>query len=113
MFSPASRQISTSRVASPAPAFPHDLKSSPVPPNVPVPRLSAGTLRPDPPSCLYSMEKSRKVKVARTKLGREGTAIKWRMVKLSALSSDRLRVQRDARLRRGCEVQVSGKWRVD
>ena len=33
---------------------PQALKKSLPPPNVPVPRLSAGTMNPDAPSCLYS-----------------------------------------------------------
>src|SRR5450432_2753566 len=31
-------------------------KRSPLPPKVPVPKLSAGTFKPEPPSCLYSKE---------------------------------------------------------
>ena len=56
MFNPASRQMSTRRVASEtsvrAPGFE---KLSPPPPKVPVPKLKTGTFRPEPPSCLYSM----------------------------------------------------------
>src|ERR1039457_4181475 len=55
MLSPASRQMSTRRVASRASVLPQALKSSPAPPKVPVPKLSTGTFRPEPPSCLYSI----------------------------------------------------------
>src|ERR1700749_4394275 len=55
MLSPASRQISTSRVASATSLAPQALKNSFPPPNVPVPKLSTGTFNPDPPSCLYSI----------------------------------------------------------
>src|SRR4051794_28741361 len=52
---PASRQISTSRVASVTSLAPQALNSSPRPPNVPVPRLSTGTLKPEPPRSRYSI----------------------------------------------------------
>src|SRR4051812_46205667 len=55
MFIPASRQTSTRRVASATSLAPRALKNSLPPPNVPVPRLSTGTLKPEPPSCLYCM----------------------------------------------------------
>src|SRR5258705_13794254 len=54
---PASRQISTSRVASATSLAPHALKNSLPQPKVPVPRLNAGTLKPEPPSCLYSIDR--------------------------------------------------------
>ena len=50
MVRPASRQMSTSRVASATSLAPHALNNSPPPPNVPVPKLSAGTFNPEPPS---------------------------------------------------------------
>src|SRR6185503_5421979 len=53
---PASRQISTSRVAPSALFAPHALKNSLLPPpNVPVPRLRTGTMSPEAPSCLCSI----------------------------------------------------------
>src|SRR5262245_59330384 len=52
---PASRQTSTSRVASATSLAPQALKNSLPPPKVPVPRLSTGTLKPEPSSCLYSI----------------------------------------------------------
>src|SRR5271168_1404230 len=52
---PASRQTSMSREASATSLAPHALKNSLPPPNVPVPRLNTGTLKPEPPSCRYSM----------------------------------------------------------
>src|SRR4051794_1334472 len=55
MVRPASRQMSTSRVASATSLAPHALNSSPPPPKVPVPKLRTGTFRPEPPSCLYSI----------------------------------------------------------
>src|SRR5581483_11054775 len=55
MLSPASRQTSTRRVASVTSVEPHALNTSPRPPNVPVPKQSAGTLKPDFPSCRNSM----------------------------------------------------------
>src|SRR5882724_3482912 len=55
MLRPASRQISTRRVAPFTSVSPHARKKSLPPPNVPVPRLNAGTLKPDPPSCLNSI----------------------------------------------------------
>src|SRR5262245_51467986 len=55
MLRPASRQMSISRVAPFASVEPQARKNSVPPPNVPVPRLSTGTLNPDPPSSLYSM----------------------------------------------------------
>src|SRR5438034_10968078 len=55
MLRPASRQTSTSRVASAKSLWPHALKNSLPPPKVPVPRLSTGTLKPEPPSCLNSI----------------------------------------------------------
>src|ERR1700677_4296673 len=55
MHSPASRQMSTRRVASSTPVLPHALKNSFVPPNVPVPIVKTGTLKPDPPSSLCSI----------------------------------------------------------
>src|SRR4051794_25732659 len=48
--------MSTSRVASATSLAPHALKNSLPPPKVPVPKLSTGTLNPDPPSCRYSMK---------------------------------------------------------
>src|ERR1700730_6759935 len=59
MLSPASRQMSTSRVASATPESPHALKNSFDPPNVPVPRLRTGTVNPDAPNNRYSMDVSR------------------------------------------------------
>ena len=55
MVSPASRHTSTMRRAPAASVLPHAWKNSPRPPNVPVPKLSAGTLKPDAPNRLYSM----------------------------------------------------------
>src|ERR1035438_682 len=55
MFKPASRHMSTRRVASGTSLFPHAAKSSPLPPNVPVPSVNTGTFNPEPPSCLYSI----------------------------------------------------------
>lgn len=55
MFSPASRQTSTSRVASATSVSPHASNSSVVPPKVPLPKLRAGTIRPERPSWRYSM----------------------------------------------------------
>src|SRR5258706_13105031 len=55
---PASRQTSTSRVASATSLAPQDLKNSLPPPKVPVPRLNTGTLKPEPPSCLNSIDRS-------------------------------------------------------
>src|SRR6187399_557193 len=52
---PASRQMPTSRDAPAAPVDPHALKNSVPPPNVPVPRLSTGTLNPELPRVLYSI----------------------------------------------------------
>jgi hypothetical protein len=51
MLSPASRHTSTSRVAPATSLAPQALKSSVLPPNVPVPRQSTGTAKPDLPSC--------------------------------------------------------------
>src|ERR1700683_798018 len=51
MFSPASRQISTSRVASATSLAPQALKKSVPPPNVPVPKLSTGTFKQSVPRC--------------------------------------------------------------
>src|SRR6185369_995537 len=47
--------MSTSRVASATSLEPQALKNSLPPPNVPVPRLRAGTMKPDAPSCRYSI----------------------------------------------------------
>ena len=47
--------MSTSRVASATSVLPQALKNSPLPPKVPVPKLRTGTLKPDWPSCRYSM----------------------------------------------------------
>src|SRR6185369_10597303 len=54
MLTPASRQMSTRRFASATSLAPQALKNSLPPPNVPVPNVSAGTIKPDAPSCLYS-----------------------------------------------------------
>src|SRR5262245_14181921 len=55
MFTPASRQMSMRRLASLTSLAPQALKNSLPPPKVPVPSVSAGTLKPELPSCLYSM----------------------------------------------------------
>src|SRR4051812_24529673 len=55
MLTPASRQMSMRRLASFTSLAPQALKNSLPPPNVPVPRVSAGTLKPEWPSFLYSM----------------------------------------------------------
>src|ERR1700719_2072203 len=55
MVNPASRQMSTNLVASSAPLVPNALKNSFPPPNVPVPKVRTGTLKPEPPKNLYSM----------------------------------------------------------
>src|SRR6266567_7940126 len=52
---PASRQISIRRAASATSVSPHALKNSLAPPKVAAPKLRAETLRPEPPSSLYSM----------------------------------------------------------
>src|ERR1039457_5390006 len=53
---PASMQMSTILRASATSAAPHALKnSSSWPPNVPVPKQSSGTLKPERPSCRYSI----------------------------------------------------------
>lgn len=57
IVTPASRQMSTSRVASLTSLAPQAPKNSPLPPNVPVPNVSAGTLKPELPSLRYSMVK--------------------------------------------------------
>lgn len=49
MFTPASMQMSISVRASATSVLPQALKNSPLPPKVPVPKLSTGTLRPDLP----------------------------------------------------------------
>src|SRR5260221_1081613 len=54
MLTPASRQTSTRRFASATSLAPQALKNALPPPNVPVPNVSAGTIKPDAPSCLYS-----------------------------------------------------------
>src|SRR3977135_465941 len=60
MLTPASRQTSTSRVASATSLEPHALKNSLLPPpKVPVPKLSKGTLKPELPSLLNSIDSSR------------------------------------------------------
>src|ERR1700730_5446494 len=56
MVNPASRQMSTSLVASSTPLSPHALKNSFPPPNVPVPKVRTGTLKPEPPKNLYSIK---------------------------------------------------------
>src|SRR5262245_53026894 len=55
MVTPASRQMSTIRVASLTSFAPHGLKKSVWPPNVPVPKVRTGTFNPELPSCRYSM----------------------------------------------------------
>src|ERR1700733_7378063 len=55
MDTPASRHISTRRRAPLSSVEPHALKKSPLPPNVPQPKLSAGTVKPDAPNRLYSI----------------------------------------------------------
>src|SRR5271165_4144842 len=54
MVRPASSEMSTSLVASSTSVTPQALKNSLLPPKVPVPRQRAGTLKPEPPSCLNS-----------------------------------------------------------
>src|ERR1700722_415998 len=54
IVTPCSRQRSTSRVASATSVAPH-AASPPLPPNVPVPKVSAGTLNPERPNCRYSI----------------------------------------------------------
>ena len=55
IVTPASRQMSTRREASATSLAPQALKNSPFPPKVPVPKVSAGTFNPEPPSFLYSI----------------------------------------------------------
>src|SRR5271168_718458 len=55
MLTPASRQMSTRRVASGTPEFPQARKNSFEPPNVPVPRLRTGTFNPERPRILNSI----------------------------------------------------------
>ena len=55
MFTPASRQMSTSRVASATPVSPQALKNSLLPPKVPVPKLRTGNRESGSPSCRYSI----------------------------------------------------------
>src|SRR5271165_3734626 len=55
MVNPASRQMSINLVASSTPFVPHALKNSFPPPNVPVPKVRTGTLKPEPPKNLHSM----------------------------------------------------------
>src|SRR5580698_8565348 len=52
---PASMQMSTRRVASATSVAPQALKNSFPPPNVPVPKLSTGTFKPDRPSVRNSI----------------------------------------------------------
>src|SRR5687767_5993727 len=47
--------MSTRREASATSLAPQAPKNSPFPPKVPVPKVSAGTLKPEPPSFRYSM----------------------------------------------------------
>src|SRR5258708_8419681 len=54
-FTPASRQISTRRLAPATSVLPQALKNSLPPPKVPVPNESTGTSKPEEPSCLNSM----------------------------------------------------------
>src|SRR5215217_1663238 len=56
IVSPASRQTSTRRVASLTSLVPNPLKTGLFPPNVPVPKVSTGTLRPDRPRVRYSID---------------------------------------------------------
>src|SRR5258706_1554291 len=55
MLTPASRQMSISRLASLTSLAPQALKNSLPPPKVPVPSVSTGTLNPELPSCRYSI----------------------------------------------------------
>ena len=55
MLTPASRQMSTRRVASLTSVLPHSLKNSVLPPKVPVPKVRTGTFSPEPPRDRYSM----------------------------------------------------------
>src|SRR5678816_2270475 len=58
IVSPASRQMSTSRVAPSALFAPQALKNSLLPPpNVPVPRLRTGTISPEAPNCRCSIRR--------------------------------------------------------
>src|SRR5882724_11593155 len=54
MLTPASKQVSISRRASCTSVLPQARKNSLPPPKVAVPKLSEGTFKPEPPSCLYS-----------------------------------------------------------
>src|ERR1700684_4283081 len=72
MLRPASRQISTSRVASGIWVLPQAAKNSLVPPNVPVPRLSTGTLKPERPSCRNSMSDALRGLVSLMRQGIDG-----------------------------------------
>ena len=55
MVRPASRQMSTRRVASATSVLPQAPNSSPLPPKVPVPKLRTGTLKPELPRKRYSI----------------------------------------------------------
>src|SRR5471032_2455197 len=55
MLQPISSAASTREVASATSVVPHFLKNSLPPPNVAVPSINTGTLRPEPPRVLYSM----------------------------------------------------------
>src|SRR5689334_8770202 len=55
MVTPASRQMLTRLVAPAASLEPQALKNSLPPPNVAVPMVRAGTVNPEPPSCLNSI----------------------------------------------------------
>src|SRR5262252_8589539 len=58
MFNPRSRQISTSLFASGTPVLPQAENNLPLPPKVPVPNVSAGTLKPEPPRNRYSITRA-------------------------------------------------------
>ena len=55
MLTPASRQMSIRRRACATSVLPQALNSGPLPPKVPVPKLSTGTVMPDAPRRRYSM----------------------------------------------------------
>src|SRR6201996_5561066 len=93
MVTPASKQMSSRRRASATSVAPHAWKNSPLPPNVPVPKLNTGTLKPEAPRkrCSISHLFERRFIAERTRMTiRHVTDIQYTSVFVSLQGDEQL-----------------------
>src|SRR5437879_13740777 len=98
-LTPASKQMSTIRVASATSLAPHALKNSVPPPNVPVPKLRNGTFKPDVPSWRNSIAR---IDASRRKMILPEVDVRFRTLVIATAHSHRIPIYPTPRNAKDC-----------